>query len=352
MAINDAKVAEEIKVDFRYFISLALNDKIPWTSLLPILTAFTQSLADSNQVIEVLLCELERLKLELQKNQRSMSNKDQHSERDHFQNVLQDEEDNQTDSENMPENIGGIEQSSILETKPIDDEIEVLEVVKESINEDIYLDANESPKLYKNLVDKNNEDESRNKDAHKSWDVIENEWYTFVKNDKPCKTVAEEPVQENEFYFENEINENVSEIDKNTTRNKTPTKQMKKHENIHMEEVPFECITCSKRFKHNYVLKRHERIHTGEMPFECKTCKKRFNQSSALKTHERIHTGEVPYECRTCKKRFRVKCNLKIHERNHTGEEPYECNNCGKAFKQRTALICHLKRIHQSKLIK
>ena len=57
------------KVDFRYFITLAMQDKIPWTSLLPILTAFTQSLSDSNQVIEVLLCELERLKLELQKNQ-------------------------------------------------------------------------------------------------------------------------------------------------------------------------------------------------------------------------------------------------------------------------------------------
>ena len=45
---QNATMNESRKVDFKYFMSLAMQDKIPWTSLPSILTAFTQTLADSN----------------------------------------------------------------------------------------------------------------------------------------------------------------------------------------------------------------------------------------------------------------------------------------------------------------
>ena len=54
-----------VKVDFRYFISLALQNKLGWQSLPSILSDFTPTLQDSKEVIEVLLKELEKLHSEL-----------------------------------------------------------------------------------------------------------------------------------------------------------------------------------------------------------------------------------------------------------------------------------------------
>ena len=54
-----------VKVDFRYFISLALNNKLAWQSLPSILSDFTPTVEDSKEVIEVLLKELEKLHSEL-----------------------------------------------------------------------------------------------------------------------------------------------------------------------------------------------------------------------------------------------------------------------------------------------
>ena len=56
-----------IKVDFRYFISLALQNKIPWQSLPAILQDFTQTAVESKQVIKVLLKKLQELHSELEK---------------------------------------------------------------------------------------------------------------------------------------------------------------------------------------------------------------------------------------------------------------------------------------------
>ena len=54
-----------VKVDFRYFISLALQNKLAWQSLPSILSDFTPTLEDSKEVIEVLLNKLEKVHSEL-----------------------------------------------------------------------------------------------------------------------------------------------------------------------------------------------------------------------------------------------------------------------------------------------
>ena len=58
---------ENIKVDFTYFITSALQNKITWEVLDHFLNDLTPTLATSKQVIKVLLKELQKHQLELQK---------------------------------------------------------------------------------------------------------------------------------------------------------------------------------------------------------------------------------------------------------------------------------------------
>ena len=52
---------EDIKVDFKYFINSALQNKITWEALYHFLNDLTPSLTTSNKVIKILLKELQRI---------------------------------------------------------------------------------------------------------------------------------------------------------------------------------------------------------------------------------------------------------------------------------------------------
>ena len=57
----------ETTVQFDYFISLALQNNLPWNSLTLILDDLTPTLSKSKDVVKVLLEELQRLHLKLQR---------------------------------------------------------------------------------------------------------------------------------------------------------------------------------------------------------------------------------------------------------------------------------------------
>ena len=56
---------EDIKVDFRYFIASALQNKITWEALDHFLNDLTPNLATSKKVIKVLLKEIQIIQSEL-----------------------------------------------------------------------------------------------------------------------------------------------------------------------------------------------------------------------------------------------------------------------------------------------
>ena len=137
-------------LDASYFVSKALQNSLPWTILAMILKDLAPTLDEANHVISILLKELETLHLTL---------KEKDKELKMYQNVGAS-----VDTLNLtlkPDAIQeNMQQSSTPERETIEDEIEVVEVVKERIDEEMYLEINEDTKLSDNDGDLGNGDES------------------------------------------------------------------------------------------------------------------------------------------------------------------------------------------------
>ena len=340
--------------DFCNLIDMALQSKIPWKSLASFLMDITKNLENSRQATLVLLEKLEALHLKLLK-------KEKLHEMDLTR--LANESEKQNTSGNISfhnkeySNIADEphDQDFLPENETIDDDdIEFLEVIEERIDKDTYShvgqDENGENGLSLGIEEMNH-----------SVKEIDNEWYTFITNDKTWDReteISDEPKEiEGIKGRESKLPITSKSPDLRPKANSfqcticlksfSAAKYLKMHERIHNGAMPYECNTCKKRFKVKSNLNTHLKIHTGEVPFECKTCRKRFTQSGSLKIHERIHTGEKPFECKTCLKTFTQSSHLKIHERIHSGEVPFQCRTCEKRYQSLSQLRHHEKSHHK-----
>ena len=98
------------------------------------------------------------------------------------------------------------------------------------------------------------------------------------------------------------------------------------------ERRPFECPTCSKRFKTASNLNDHIKVHTTEK-FECKTCNKTFKSQIGLQQHERLHTGDL-FPCSVCGEKFQSKHSVNRHQRDihgvYSSSDPDKVSKCTK----------------------
>ena len=323
--------SKQIKTDFCQLIGMALQSKMSWKVLANILEGIIPSFEESKEVINILLIELEKLQLKLMEKEKVVNKskaQDESSEdiadekftKEIVENDVHAQYIIATETEHFANEAKKAKDTFPKAISMEDNDIEILEVVKESMGEEISTELNGGT-IFSGV----NDDEKlmgkkySGNDGVSEMSMIEidNEWYTFVSNDKQSKNKTEKLVDQSDFEVLEE--EDPTEISK---------------------AKRFQCPDCQKSFKKKHHLKTHERTHTGEMPYECMTCKKKFNQKCTLNAHERIHTGEVPYQCKTCKRRFSHITTLNLHERIHTGEKPYECKSCKKKFSH----SCHMKR--------
>ncbi|KAK6994370.1 zinc finger protein 836 [Biomphalaria glabrata] len=165
------------------------------------------------------------------------------------------------------------------------------------------------------------------------------------------------------------------------------------HVRMHLNQRPFKCDQCSKRFFAPHMLKKHMQNHTR--PYKCPVCDKGFirrylmkdhyvkrheresqedsmkditelfnekklqcdicgktmksYQKSLMQHHIRQHKDVRPFVCELCQKAFTSDTALKKHSLNHT--RPYACQVCGKSFSRRYLLIDHFKKKCNVKLM-
>ncbi|KAM5136006.1 uncharacterized protein ACMZJ9_018519 [Mantella aurantiaca] len=108
-----------------------------------------------------------------------------------------------------------------------------------------------------------------------------------------------------------------------------------------MEDKPYGCKYCIRRFAHSSSLYRHQKSHMETKLYKCTQCDKAFTSASNLNVHSRIHTGLKPYECSDCGKRFTRKFGLDQHLKIHSQEKLYICSHCGKSYTDYFFLVKH-----------
>ncbi|XP_040288026.1 zinc finger protein 333-like [Bufo bufo] len=122
------------------------------------------------------------------------------------------------------------------------------------------------------------------------------------------------------------------------------------HQKSHALENGFSCFQCSMPFKNAKALLKHELTHTGEKPFICSRCGRRYASQQALDNHLGVTLKKNPYVCSECGKRFAKKYALHKHEMIHNRNKPFVCSICGKGFMEEEDFSEH-QRIHMEEQI-
>ena len=266
---------EKVTLEFEYFIKMAFNKKMSWSTLEHLLTDLATNPTKSKQIIKTLLQEL----LEwVSKVESSKLQNENHYSQDKKTNVIIENNDKPVDNEESYKNTTALMDESEKSAQDIELVFEKYELTKEDQSKADFQSEETEKKDFKPIVDFNPD-----------------EFYEFVGSLEEQDQNESLPLESTEYKIEAEI-----------------------HEKTDIEEKPYQCMTCKQSFSASSILKQHERIHVKILlPYNCKICKKSFSKKHNLNVHYRTHNDERPFECKTCPNRFRQMAHLQRHQNTH-----------------------------------
>ena len=112
---------------------------------------------------------------------------------------------------------------------------------------------------------------------------------------------------------------------------------------------PFCCLLCAQNFRFQSHLRNHEAVCKGLSDYpQCDSSQKTFKSGKTLQIHQaKVHEvklEERPFICLKCEKRFKLKNHLKNHAKICKGFKDYiKCNDCKKKFKSNESFKKHMK---------
>lgn len=133
-----------------------------------------------------------------------------------------------------------------------------------------------------------------------------------------------------------------------------PIENFKNHISDHFIRGEFSCYKCDRIFRKLGHLNAHVTImHLEELPYQCDKCEKRFTIKYNYDCHLVTHTNppnELPHKCERCEKKFANKVLLKRHRFRHTDQGSLrriykinKCKNCLRTFENFDNLQEHNK---------
>ncbi|XP_077983110.1 uncharacterized protein LOC144437950 [Glandiceps talaboti] len=123
---------------------------------------------------------------------------------------------------------------------------------------------------------------------------------------------------------------------------------LKKHEQVHSEQMPWKCNFCSRLFKHKRSRDRHVKLHTGDKKYQCPHCQAAFARSDHLKIHIKTHNSSKPFQCVLCNRGYTTAAGLTAHSVNHhkntstTKDKEFKCLQCSVSFSSSQDLQIHV----------
>lgn len=116
----------------------------------------------------------------------------------------------------------------------------------------------------------------------------------------------------------------------------------------HQKKRNYECDECHKQFYSKGNWKTHCRIHREEREFKCQLCDGAYKQRSALLSHiKQVHEKIRNYQCAVCHKYFYKRSHWESHCHIHGDERAFKCEHCDKAFKRKRTLRDHIRNVHE-----
>ena len=351
---------KDLKLNFEYFIKMAMQDKITWDTLIVFLEDLTPTLDKSKQANIVLVKELQKMHQKLQEKGADDDfdvieiKPTENSERC-FEKLPRNHS-NVIKSGNAVSEIGHIKETNelMIPDKNAKNQNQIQEEIAIKFESELIQQGNSKDQPTEVEIIQLEEDEGPEQEPQfiENPDLQNDQQLSLQINGEECLSQIEDltyPLDD-----EKQIDEvtKAKEVPKQIVKSRTTKKQ-------------YNCKVCNVVFKQMKALKNHAKDHPDKSilkssmsGIKCGTCKKRFRRFNDLKFHEAIHTrgteSEQTEKCYVCDKTFTNVPNLRKHEYYHhqkPNDENHDhaCKSCGIIFNDKRSLLKHKTIRHAEK---